>query len=143
MTEAKQPGRVQAKVQKHGPWVAIATAAVVPFFTYLQATADSRAAKAEAHEAQHQGEVQAAKSGASLDKSEDDMAVRYRLIVRELDRVAMDSDACHERVDLLAEEIEDMGTRPRSRRGTPRITEQRAIERPAAVDLPSWDEALE
>ena len=143
MGEAKQPGKVQRKVQTHGPWVAIATAAIIPFFTYLQATSDSRAAKAEAREAQHQSEVQAASAGANLDKAEDDQGVRYRLIQRELDRVAMDADACHERVDLLADEIEDMATRPRSRRGTPRVTEQRTIERPAAAKLADWDEALE
>ena len=143
MGDTKQPGRVQEKVQKHGPWVAIATAAVIPFFSYMQARSESQAAKAQAHEAKHVAEVEAAGASSSLGRSEDDMAIRYRLLVRELDRLAEDSDACHERVDLLADEIEDIATQPRRRRDTPRVEEQRAIERPAAAKLPSWEAALE
>jgi hypothetical protein len=136
MGEAKRPGRVQEKVQKHGPWVAIATAAVIPFFSYMQARSESQAAKTQAHEAQHVAEVQAAKGEKDVDGVEASAGAWVKLLVREQERLGDDVGACHERVDLLLEDLEYLADQqPRAWRKPMerRMEEQRAIERPAAA----------
>jgi hypothetical protein len=133
MSEAKQPGKVQQKVQTHGPWVAIATAAVIPFFSYMQARDESQAARAKAQEVQ----LDVDRSEREVEGVEESAGAVYALFVRELERVADDANACHERVDLLADELEELAERRgRGRYTATRVMEQRAIERPAAVELP-------
>jgi hypothetical protein len=115
------------KAAKSAPWVAIALALIGPLFGYLEVRAVQRSARGEADEAK----------GAT--------GAAYRLLVRELERQAEDIDACHERVDRLAEAAIASPVE---------IFEQRAIARPAegkplpteAAELPknsAMREALE
>ena len=144
MGEAKQPGKVQEKVQKHGPWVAIATAAIIPFFAYMQSSREADLALAQASQAQRQVD----QSEADVETVEESAGAWVKLLVREQERLADDVEACHERVDLLADELEEMASTPRRNSYTAsRVAEQRMIERPAAAreapstkgDVPAGD----
>jgi hypothetical protein len=132
--EAKAPG----KVQKSAPWVAIATAAIIPFFTYLQASSEARAAAAKAQAVGVRAEETGRQATAEVGKVQEGQGAVYHLLVRELERLAGDVEACHERVDQVDDELDDLASTPRERRARhERVAEQRTIERPpAAMSLP-------
>lgn len=111
--------RGMEKAAKHAPWVAIVLALIGPFFGYLEVRAVHRSA------------------GRGADEAKGATGAAYRLLVREVDRLGEDIDACHERVDRLGEALEEISI------ATPlEVAEQRQILRPAPTRLPMAAEEL-
>jgi predicted transcriptional regulator len=128
------------KAQKHAPWVAIVIALGVPTLGYLEARSLARAATTKASKAQN---VATERTG----KVEDTQGAVYKLLADGLGRVAEDTDACHERVDALAEAVQTLAKESnRGRRGqrvsatysevSSEMVQQAAIVRPMAKALP-------
>jgi len=126
----------RAAVTKHAPWVALLTAIIVPTLSYLEARATAKAAEIASHRAQRTATERTV-------KVEDTQSAVYKLIIREVDRLGKDTDACHERIDKLASAVQSLADA--SRRATiteiaPEMIQQASVVRPLATDLPKRKE---
>jgi len=118
------------KVHKVSPWVAIATAAIIPFFSYMESRDRARQAEVRVEDATVKQEAKTSEAKATT-------TAVYERTTKETDRLQLDITACHQRVDKLAQAMVEIATsRRRVTRAPAAITEQRAIERPPMARLP-------
>lgn len=128
----RDPSKPPGKVQKSAPWVALASAAIIPFFSYLESSSRAREAEAKARQVQV---IQQTDHNEVTDTTTAVMSATTEVT----DRLQADITACHQRVDKLAQAMEEIATsRRRTTTAPAAIMEQRTLasERPAAKPMP-------
>lgn len=114
---------MNGKAQRSAPWIALATAAIVPFFSYLESSK-----QAEAVEVMAKNQSQ---------KNQETTKAVYTTAAKTTEKLQADITACHQRVDKLAEALVDLAVARRRTLEVPGpVMEQRAISRPNYDEMP-------
>jgi hypothetical protein len=132
---------LKERAKKHSSGIAL-TALLAslagPTISYLEARSQAKAATAQAQAAQ----ATATKRTGVVEGTQSAM---YQLLVSQLERVAKDADACHERVDALSKAVQGVATNTRrgGRRGAANyagvaseMVQQASVVRPRGAKLP-------
>ena len=121
------------KAKKSVPWVALASAVALPFFGYLESRSSVREAELRAQTAQ----LEASKN---VGKVEDTQGAVYDATSLALGLMTKDIDACHRRVDSLAEAVSKLDKNARRSRSRPvaisEVIQQASVVRPLDYSLP-------
>jgi hypothetical protein len=100
MPDTETPTKIKTtarqKAQTTAPWVALAAAIAVPFFSYLEARDTARAARDKVNNVQQ--------SATKIDKQTD---TTFKLVMFELRRLGKDVEACHAKYADLQKNIDE------------------------------------